>query len=437
MRFSKPYAIDTLLAVARNSVTIFAGGLLSIFFLTVKAQEVNYDESKVPPYVLPNVLQSTTGKIVAHKDEWETLRLSEILETFSEQMYGRTPAEKIDVKYKILSEDKQALAGKATARQVEFIVENNGKQHSALLLLLLPNAYTKVGQVPVFISYNFNGNHSTMKDTTIRYSDNFSRIKEEGHPHWERGHQESRWDYDLLIDRGYAIATMCYHDIFPDVEGLKEYSVAALFTDYDERQSKTNNWEAIGAWAWGSSRIVDYLEGVSEIDKNSVVIVGHSRIGKAALWAGAQDERFKIVISNNSGSGGAALSKREFGERVKRVSTIKPAWFSKNFNRYHDKEAMMPFDQHMLIALMAPRPVYIASAAQDLWADPKGEYLSGYHAGPVYQLYGLKGLGEEQLPLYNKPIYNAIGYHIRTGKHDVTSVDWTFFIEFADKHFKK
>lgn len=411
--------------------------LLSINVLLVQAQEINYNELKVPQYTLPPILETGSGKVINNPHDWETIRRPEILDIFTRQMYGQTPKEKINVKYDLLLENPDALKGKATSRQIQLTFENNGRQHKAILLLYLPNESIGKKPVPVFVSYNFNGNHSTTTDTTILYSDNFRLIKEEGHPQWERGNQVSRWDYDLLIDRGYAVATMCYHDVFPDVQGFKDHSVAALFSDYPASQSEPDNWEAIGAWAWGSSRIVDYLEQVAEIDTERIAIVGHSRIGKAALWAGAQDERFQVVISNNSGSGGAALSKREFGETIRVVSNIKPAWFAESFNVYRNNEQNLPFDQHMLIALMAPRPVYIASAADDLWADPRGEYLSGYYASPVYNLYNLKGLEGEELPRYNKPIHNAIGYHIRTGKHDVTSVDWTFFIDFADQHFKK
>ena len=163
--------------------------------------------------------------------------------------------------------------------------------------------------------------------------------------------------------------------------------------------------------------------------------MGHSRQGKATLWAGAQDTRFKIVISNNSGSGGAALSKREFGERVKNVSTIIPFWFCPAFNQYHDNEANLPFDQHELIALIAPRKVYVASAEEDLWADPKGEFLSAFHAGPVYRLYGLAVIESNRMPALNQPVYNDIGYHIRSGKHAVTAYDWECYMDFADKHF--
>jgi hypothetical protein len=408
--------------------------LLFIAFYSLAQNNINYEESRVPPYVLPDVLLLRSGRKVETKEQWEKLRRPELLEIFASQMYGRTPVEKIRVRYEILTENPNDMGGKATSRQVKFTFSNKGKELEAILLLYIPNRPKK--KAPVFVSYNFKGNHSTTSDTTVVYSPVFSLIRESGHPDWERGNQASRWPHERMIDRGYAVATMCYHDIFPDKEGLKDHSVVSLFSGYDPDSKAPDEWQAIGAWAWGSSRIVDYLETEERIDRNRIAIMGHSRQGKAALWAGAQDARFGIVISNDSGSGGAALSKREFGERVANVSSIKPFWFCPAFNQYRNNEANLPFDQHELIALVAPRKVYVASAEEDLWADPQGEFLGAYHAGPVYQLYGLSTIESDQMPELHQPVMTNTGYHIRAGKHDVTDYDWERFMDFADKHFQ-
>jgi hypothetical protein len=407
--------------------------LCLISFYSLAQNNTNYDESKVPQYVLPDVLLLGNGQKVETKEQWEKLRRPELLEIFATQMYGRTPVEKIHVRYETLTENPNDLGGKATGKQVKFIFSNKGKELEAILLLYIPNKPQK--NVPVFVSYNYQGNHSTTLDTTVIYSPALHLVREPGHPDWKRGNQASRWCHERMIDRGYAVATMCYHDIFPDKEGLRDHSIVSLFSGYDPASEAPDEWQAIGAWAWGSSRIVDYLETEDRIDKDKIAIMGHSRQGKAALWAGAQDVRFSIVISNDSGSGGAALSKREFGERVANVSSIRPFWFCPAFNQYRNNETNLPFDQHELIALMAPRKVYVAGAAEDLWADPKGEFLGAYHAGPVYQLYGLSTIESDRMPELHQPVMTNIGYHIRAGKHDVTDYDWERFMDFADKHF--
>lgn len=395
---------------------------------------ISYDESKVPHYELPDVLKCNDGSLVTTVDQWEKKRRPEVLNYFYSQEYGRTPQTKIAVTYEMLAENPNALNGKATSRQVRFKFTNGKSVVEAILLMYVPNQ--RKGKTPVIVGYNFKGNHSTTLDTTVLFSPSFYWVKESGHPDWKRGNQTSRWCYDQIIDRGYAVATMCYHDIFPDKPGLMEHSISSLFPDYNPQSTAPDEWQAIGAWAWGSSRIVDFLETQDWADLSKIAIMGHSRQGKAALWAGAQDTRFRVVISNDSGCGGAALSKRVYGENIARVVKIFPQWFCPAFGQYADKEDKLPFDQHELIALIAPRHAYVASAAEDLWADPKGEFLSTYQATPVYELYGLSGLGTHVMPGIHQPIMKDVGYHIRAGVHDVTDYDWARFMDFCDIHFR-
>lgn len=407
------------------------------FVYDLMAQNIiNYDEELVPHYDLPNILECNDGSIVSSVSEWESKRRPEILEYFLSQQYGRTRLGKIDVKYRTISENCMAFNGKATISQIGFTFSGAGTTIEAIAMTIVPNG--RQGRVPVFVSYNFKGNHSTLLDTTIVYSPGFRLVKKADHPDWERGCQMNRWPYEKIIDRGYAVITMCYHDIYPDYKGTPRLSrsVCALFPNSESYDTRSDAWRAIGAWAWGSSRMVDYLQTVPWADLDRIAIMGHSRQGKAALWAGAQDSRFRVVISNCSGCSGAALSKRVYGEHIKAITKSFPWWFCPMYRFYADNEKALPFDQHELLALIAPRHVYVASAKEDRWADPKGEFLSLSHIDPIYQLYGMKGLNTSDMPKVHQPVMHDAAYHIREGKHDVKDYDWERFMDFCDMHFK-
>jgi hypothetical protein len=248
-----------------------------------------------------------------------------------------------------------------------------------------------------------------------------------------RGTDSGKWAVEEIINHGYGLATAYYGDLEPDnPEGWK---TGIRTTMKSELLINENEWGAIGAWAWGLSRMMDYLETDAAVDGKKVIITGHSRLGKACLWAAANDTRFGIVVSNSSGEGGAALSKRWFGETIEKINTSFPHWFVPAYTQYNKHLELLPVDQHILLALMAPRPFYVASAEDDLWADPKGEFLSAKNAEPVYALFGKKGLGINEVPAVNHPVGETIRYHIRTGKHDFTLYDWQQYLDFADKQF--
>ena len=245
-----------------------------------------------------------------------------------------------------------------------------------------------------------------------------------------RGSNAWSWPVDTLLSEGFGLVTACYNDIYPDGTGNRDRSVIRLFGDTLQR---ADGWGAISAWAWGLSRIMDYLEQAPGVDASRVTVTGHSRLGKTALWAAAQDRRFAAVISTNSGCGGAALFRREFGETADLICGPVGYWFCPNFQQYRNNEAALPVDQHELIALMAPRPAYVASATEDLWADPRGEFLSAAHAGEVYALYGYRGLDTFTMPPADRPLAHRVGYHLRTGQHDVTTWDWAQYIPFVKR----
>ena len=415
-----------------KSTAWFALLMLSPILL---AQPFNYDEAKVPKYTLPDPLVMVDGSPVKTVKDWETKRRPEILELFKKEMYGRAPGRPGKMSYFILEHHKNVLGGKADRKQVEVRFAGTSKGPRMTILIYLPPRAK--GPVPTFLMLNFRGNHTIHDDTAIRLPSTWVRGRTKGETENNRatekgrGVAKSRWAVEKIVARGYALATIYYGDIDPDFDDGWKNGVHTLYP-----KPKPDEWGSIATWAWGLSRALDYFETDKTVDHTRVAVMGHSRLGKTSLWAGASDPRFAMVISNDSGCGGAALSRRAFGETVKRINTSFPHWFNDNFLKYNDNENACPVDQHMLVALAAPRPVYIASAAKDLWADPRGEFLSGKHANPVYKLYGRVGLPAAKHPPVDTPSMGTIGYHVRTGGHDVKEYDWQQYLKFADKHLK-
>lgn len=364
--------------------------------------------------------------------EWRKVHRPAIYNFFLTEVYGRQPEQQLPVRFEMLEQSDKALAGKATRKQVAIHIGDSPTP--ILLLIYQPNNTRKA--VPAFVAMNFKGNHQINSDPEIIISPNAPKGKELGKDP-ARGAATSRWPLEMLVEAGYAVATIYRGDVDPDFDDGFKNGVHPLFYADNQSYPAPDEWGTISAWAWGLSKVMDYIEQDKSLDHKRVAVVGHSRLGKTALWAGATDERFAIAISNDSGCGGAALSTRKMGETVARINTSFPHWFCDNYNKYSNNEEALKVDQQGLIALIAPRPVYVASAELDAWADPEGEFLSALNASPVYELYGRKGLAISKMPALNQPsLEGDVGYHIRTGKHDINSYDWSQYIRFADKYFK-
>jgi len=402
----------------------------------------NYDESKVPEYTLPDPLVSNNGQKIRSVEQWYNIRRPEIVQAFENEVYGQIPAGTPEKKVQLLSVDYNALFGAAIRKEVRLTYTGNGKTMNMDVLIYLPKDDGN-GPSPIFLGLNFYGNHTIHRDPGITITNSwvsnneaFGITNNKGTPA-SRGVRSNRWPIEKIIENGYGLATIYYGDIDPDFDDGFQNGIHPLFYREGQHAPEKYEWGSIAAWAWGLSQALDYFETDNQINAEQVIVIGHSRLGKTSLWAGAVDPRFAIVISNDSGCGGAALSRRKYGETVYRINTAFPHWFCDNFNHYNNNEGALPVDQHMLISLIAPRPVYVASAEEDEWADPKGEFLSLKHSSEVYKLLGEKDFSVNKMPAVGDPITGILGYHIRPGKHDLTLYDWEQYIQFADLHFGK
>ena len=405
--------------------------------LQANIMPANYDETLIPDYVLPDPLVDGAGQRVTDATTWRHHRRPEILRLFEQHVYGAMPGPPSQTTAEIL-EEGEALGGRAIRRQVRLHFHGNGYSTHADILLFLPRSQQPVA---AFVGLSFFGNHAVCDDPAVELSETWMRksdkegIVDHRATQASRGMNASRWSIERIIERGYALATAYCGDFDPDFDDGYANGVHPLFYRPGQEQPAPGEWGTISAWTWGLRRILDYLETDADVDAKRVAVMGHSRLGKTALWAGAIDERFGLVISNDSGCGGAALSRRCVGETVGRINTSFPHWFCDNYRAYNDAEGECPVDQHELIALVAPRPVYVASATEDLWADPAGELLAAFHAGPVYDLLGRKSLTVSQLPAGGTVMNDTdVSYHLRVGGHDVTDWDWQQWLDAADRH---
>ncbi|RRB06825.1 glucuronyl esterase domain-containing protein [Larkinella rosea] len=393
---------------------------------------------------LPNPLLFNDGKSVKTPKQWQTTRRIELLEQFATEMYGHSPGKPASMRFSVFDSNPNALGGKATRKQVAIWLNGQETGPRIDVLIYLPNQSKK--PVPAILGLNFWGNHAITIDPGIRITTSWMESGR-GNPYVDlsgvvdhrateacRGINARQWPVDSILSRGYALVTAYREDIASD--NPKSGFTTGVHPLYPEFQNRSDNFGTVAAWAWGLSRIMDYLQTDSAIDSKRVAVFGWSRLGKAALWAGATDPRFAMVISNESGAGGAKLFHRGVGENIRRLNTVFPHWFCGNFRKYMDQDTLLPFDQHELLSLIAPRPVYVASAENDAGSDPAGEFASAKAADAIYRFLGTTGLSATAQPPLNQSVQGQIGYHIRPGGHDVLGYDWAQFLRFMDRHFK-
>ena len=401
------------------------------------ADQMNLSESAVPPYSLPSVQSKTAAEFVRKERP-------QILHAFEEVLYGAIPPKTAQMDVDIVAECPDAFDGLATRREIDIRVAQNGLSRTLHLLLYIPN--DRKGKVPVFFGLNFKGNHACTADPEVRF--NVSKIypRLNDSPRFadtrvgidQRGFADGRWCIETVLKRGYAAATMCYFDIYPDHPYGFEDSILRLFFDKKTFDSAERPCGAISAWAWGVSRAVDVLEMQTELNADKIMVHGLSRLGKTALWAGANDQRIALSVSFSSGTCGAKLSHRYCGEDFAWIDLWNPHWMVPKFREYIGHDAEIPVDQHQLLACIAPRLAYVASATLDDYADPRGEFLSTVKASEYYRLFGSSGVGvsEEQLPSPGERLEGDIGYYLRTGEHNCTPENWAALLDYADKRVK-
>ncbi len=397
----------------------------------------------------PDALVEHDGKHVDSAAEFLARRRPELLHDFEENVYGRTPSRTIPLRFRVTSADTHALNGMAVRKQVTLTVGPADSPRELHLLLYLPANSGK--RVPVFVGLNFNGNQTVSADPGIDLHDVWvldpelaaSPVAKEQKGHirvratdGSRGASAAQWPVEEIVRAGYGLATMYAGDIEPDFAAGIGYGVRPLFFAPGQALPAPDEWGAIGAWAWGMSRIADYLETDESVDPGALIALGHSRFGKTALWAAAQDSRFAMVIANESGQGGASLSHREAGESIAHLNMAFPYWFCANYHQFTGRTDQLPVDGHLLLALIAPRPLFVASAAADPYSDPEGEFLSSVAAGSVYRLFGKQGLPADARFEVSRLQGKTLRYDVRPGGHDILLEDWKRYIEFANEYFQ-
>jgi len=393
---------------------------------------VNYNEDSVGTYTLPDPLLLTDGKAIKNTDTWLGKRRPEIIRLYEENQFGSMPAPPAAMHFDVFDKGTTVLDGKAIRKQVTIYFTKDTASHKMDLLIYLPAAITR--PAPLLLQIAFSANCNVIDDPGIKVGYVWTR---EGKKMPAKSAPfPGKWDIEPFIEQGIAVATVYYGDIEPDfIDGIK-YGIRSVYLKPDQTQPAPGEWGAISAWAWGLSRAMDYFETDKQVDAKRIALFGVSRLGKTVLWTGAHDTRFAMVIASCSGEGGAALSRRNYGETIKHLShpTRYAYQFCANYQKYGDSVNSFPVDGHLLVSLIAPRPLLLQTGDVDYWSDPKGEFLAAVAATPVYHLFGKKGMETTMMPAAGQPLLNTLGYYMHSGGHGTVPPDWNIFLSYIKKH---
>ena len=398
------------------------------------AEKPNYDEAKVPEYTLPDPLRLTNGEPVRDAETWYKKRRPEIVRLFEENQFGRCPKRPDDMSFDVFDKGTSAFDGKAIRKQVTIYFSGDKSGPKMDLLIYLPDGVNK--PVPLLLNAGFTASSLMVDDPGVKVGEIWNRNKQKVPA--KKGFRFGGLNVLPVLEKGFGIANVYYGDIDPDFLGGVQYGVRKLYLKPGQTEPASDEWGSIAAWGWGLSRALDYFETDEKIDAKRIALMGISRLGKTVLWAGARDTRFAMVIASCSGEGGAALSRRNYGETIKHLTAPSryPYQFCANYQKYGDHVDKFPVDAHMLLALIAPRPVLLQTGNTDKWSDPKGEFLAAVAAEPVYQLLGKKGLGTKQIPQAGQAILRTIGYYMHAGGHGTRPSDWDVLLKFMQMHLK-
>lgn len=423
--FAVPYAARARIQAARAGSPDVVAGI-----------PVNYDESKAGDYVLPDALTAADGARITTAAAWQARRRPEIVALFETQQFGRAPGRPADLAFEVQDRGTPAFGGKATRRQVRITFSKDKTGPAIQLLVYTPAAASK--PAPLLLVMGWSANAAAVDDPGVISSPVWNAKEKKRLPYVPvaGAHVFGRFDVLPLIEAGFGVATFNYGDVDPDdLDGFGE-GVRKLYLKPGQARPAPSEWGAIAAWGWGISRVIDYFETDRSVDARRIAIHGVSRLGKTVMWAGARDTRVAATIASCSGEGGAAVSRRNYGETIAHLTapTRYPYQFAANYANWAGFPDRAPMDGNLLVALHAPRPLLLQTGTTDNWSDPKGEFIAAVDAGKVYRLFGKQDLGTDVMPAPGKPILHDLGYLMHEGGHGTVPADWPVYIDFLKLH---